>query len=74
MESQTKKLDFRCGFATNYTISIENKTASFKEELIKKDVFVGNLIEINAKQGEKVCIEKYVGVTSSLNYPPSQLV
>jgi maltose phosphorylase len=73
LESQTKKSDFRCGFAMQYQIKVNEKPVKKNAEVIQLKKWVGNQIEVEVKQGETVCIEKYVGVTSSLNYDPKQL-
>ncbi|SMO67204.1 maltose phosphorylase [Saccharicrinis carchari] len=68
LESQTKKSDFRCGFAMRYQATVNGKAVTTKPELIQSAKWVGNRIELEVKEGEKACLEKFVGVTSSLNY------
>ncbi len=73
LESQTKKLDFRCGFAMKYITKLNNQVIKPTPEVIKKNKWVGNHVEIEVNKGETASIEKYVGVTSSLNYSPDTL-
>ncbi len=73
LESQTKKSDFRCGFAMKYLIKLNEKSVKVNPEVIQLNKWAGNQVEIEVKEGEKLCIEKYVGVTSSLNYTTDNL-
>ncbi len=73
LESQTKKSDFRCGFAMKYLIKLDEKSVKVNPEVIQLNKWAGNQVEIEVKEGEKLCIEKYVGVTSSLNYTTDNL-
>ncbi|TLX75343.1 glycoside hydrolase family 65 protein [Labilibacter sediminis] len=73
LESQTKKSDFRCGFAMRYKVLLNGKDAKYKSEVIQLNKWVGNHVELEVKQGETVSLEKYVGVTSSLNYKNEDL-
>jgi maltose phosphorylase len=68
--SQTKKLDFRVAFAMQWNIN----ATKIKVTSSKNNILVTNRIEVNAVQGESVLLEKYVGITSSLNYQPDVLV
>lgn len=72
--AQTKKLDFRVAFSMRYKIFANNNELSLKPELIKKEAWVGNRVTINAAQDSAVSIEKYIGVTSTLNYPADNLI
>ena len=71
--AQTKKLDFRTAFAFRYNATINGKATDARPELIKKEAWVGNRITISANQGETATIEKFIGVTSTLNYDASKI-
>ncbi len=73
LESQTKKSDFRCGIAMKYRALINGKEVQTKPEVIQLGKWVGNNVELTVKQGEIACLEKFVGVTSSLNYDNTAL-
>ncbi|MCW3785620.1 family 65 glycosyl hydrolase domain-containing protein [Plebeiibacterium sediminum] len=73
LESQTKKSDFRCGFAMKYIVKLNEKVVKPNAEVIQLNKWVGNQIEIEVKEGETACIEKFAGVTSSLNYATDAL-
>ncbi|WP_075602275.1 family 65 glycosyl hydrolase domain-containing protein [Saccharicrinis aurantiacus] len=73
LESQTKKTDFRCGFAMNYKVLKNDSEISPKQEVIQLTKWVGNHIEDTVAEGESLTIEKYVGVVSSLNSDPKDL-
>ncbi len=62
--SQTKKTDFRVAFAQH--VKINDKNA--KDIASHNKVIVKNSFEVNAKQGETIILEKYVGIVSSLNH------
>ncbi|MCW3805423.1 family 65 glycosyl hydrolase domain-containing protein [Plebeiibacterium marinum] len=73
LESQTKKSDFRCGFAMKYLIKLNEKPQKTNAEVVQLNKWVGNKVELEVKEGETASIEKYVGVTSSLNYTTGEL-
>ncbi|GAF02519.1 family 65 glycosyl hydrolase domain-containing protein [Saccharicrinis fermentans] len=73
LESQTKKSDFRVGIAMKYRTSVNGKKTQSKPEVIQLAKWVGNKITFELKEGQTACMEKYVGVTSSLNYAADQL-
>lgn len=66
--AQTKKLDFRVAFSMRYKILRGDKTEEIRPELIKKEAWVGNRINIPCSKDESVTIEKYIGVSSTLNH------
>lgn len=69
--SQTKKLDFRVGFAAKSIIT-GGETSNIQP--IQNATFAGNQISLKAKKGEKIIVNKYVGVCSSLYHPAEQLL
>lgn len=72
--AQTKKLDFRVAYGMKYRI-LENKNElSIKPELIKKEAWVGNRVNIVGTQGSTITIEKFVGVSSTLNHNSTSIV
>jgi maltose phosphorylase len=71
--SQTKKLDFRVGFAMEYRLFVNDKATEVKPELLKKEAWAGNKVSLEVKEGDTATIEKYIGVASSLNYTGDQL-
>ncbi|MGQ1784386.1 family 65 glycosyl hydrolase domain-containing protein [Saccharicrinis sp. GN24d3] len=73
LESQTKKSDFRVGIAIKYHAMIDNKQVQAKPEVIQLSKWVGNKVEFEIKAGQTACLEKFVGVTSSLNYATNEL-
>jgi len=73
LESQTKKSDFRCGFAMRYKVLLNGNPIEYKAEVIQLKKWVGNHAVVTVKKGETASIEKFAGVTSSLNYTSSEL-
>lgn len=73
LESQTKKSHFQCGFAMQYKALLNGTELDIKPEIIQLAKWVGNKIEYTVKQHETACVEKYVAVTSSLNYAIGEL-
>lgn len=69
--AQTKKLDFRVGYAAESEL-----TGAEVEEVqpLKNNNFAGSHITVFAKKGEKIIINKYVAVCSSLNHPVEQIL
>jgi maltose phosphorylase len=68
--SQTKKLDFKVAFAMNWNVNVKDFLVSASNNQVK----CINRIDINATIGKTIIFEKYVGVCSSLNHQPTQLV
>lgn len=66
--AQTKKLDFQVAFSMRYKILRGDKTEEIRPELIKKEAWVGNRINMQCNEGEIVTLEKYIGVSSTLNH------
>ncbi len=73
LESQTKKTDFRVGFAMTYKVAVNQTETSPAQEVIQLNKWVGNHVEVSVKQDDTACIEKYIGVTSSLNHDANQI-
>ncbi len=70
----TKKLDFRVSFTMRYSVYENSNLLSIRPELIKKEAWVGNKIVINGTQGSTLTIEKFIGVSSTLNHAPENIV
>jgi maltose phosphorylase len=68
--SQTKKLDFRVAFAMNWEINTQNTHINSSHN----QSWAGIRIEADASTNETIQFDKFVGVTSSLNYQPDQLI
>lgn len=71
--AQTRKLDFRVAYAMKYRILENSNELSLRPELIKKEAWVGNKVNIAGTQGSTITIEKYVGVASTLNHQPDAI-
>ncbi|MDR0983096.1 MAG: glycoside hydrolase family 65 protein [Culturomica sp.] len=67
----TKKTAFHVCLGMKY--SFETKSTIKKTEIISKTKFVGNVITIDAIEGEEIRMIKYVAVLSSLNHEPNNL-
>lgn len=68
--SQTKKLDFRVAFAQQCTINSDKVKTSSSHNSVR----VSNTIDVLTQKDETVVFEKYVGITSSLNHKPDDLI
>lgn len=66
--AQTKKLDFQVAFSMRYKILRNGNLEEIRPELIKKEAWVGNRINMQCNEGEIVTLEKYIGVSSTLNH------
>ncbi|WP_066628042.1 family 65 glycosyl hydrolase domain-containing protein [Labilibacter marinus] len=73
LECQTKKSDFRCGFAIKYHLLLDGKQVQAKPEVIQLAKWAGNKVETEVKEGQTATIEKFAGVVSSLNYADGEL-
>ena len=69
LHTKTKKLDFHVAVAMRSSIYVNGtKCQDIRPELIKKEAWVGNRYNLNINEGDVVCLEKYVGVCTSLNH------
>ena len=73
LESQTKKLDFRCGFAMCHQITLNGKAIQPETQHLKQAKWVGKHILVSVNKGETLALEKYVAVTSTLNHTAENL-
>lgn len=71
--AQTNKLDFQVAFSMKYKVFENVNELSLRPELVKKEAWVGNKVSINGTQGSTVTIEKYIGVSSTLNHTPDSI-
>lgn len=69
---QTKKLDFRVAFSMRYNIIAADNNYK-RPELIKKEAWVGNRCDVLCNMGETTTIEKFVGVSNTLNHLPDNI-
>ena len=73
LSARTKKLDFRVAAAMRYELYENDQHLSIYPDTEKREKYVGNRFQIQAKQGSEYTLCKYAGVVSSLNHPASQL-
>ncbi|PZX20732.1 maltose phosphorylase [Breznakibacter xylanolyticus] len=72
--SQTKKLDFRVGYAMRYALQIDSANVTAKADMIQTATKAGNSVTIPVNKAQVATIVKYVAVSSSLNHAPDHLV
>jgi maltose phosphorylase len=68
--SQTKKLDFKVGFAMQWKLNVSDYTVNSSLNASRCE----NRIEIDCKQGEIITLDKFVTVCSSLYYEPKKII
>lgn len=68
--AQTKKLDFRVGYAMRWDINTKDIQVLAKHATKR----VGNQIKVSVKQDQEIILHKYVGIVSSLNHPYEALL
>jgi len=73
MTLKTKKLNFHVSAAMKYKILCEGNNLEGPIEVIESDSFVGNKIDIVGKKGATTTLYKYVAVTTSRDYPASEV-
>jgi maltose phosphorylase len=71
---QTKKLNFQVAFGMNYSVEVNGSKVSQAPTLIKGPKKTGNIIRVNASEGNQITLFKYVAVLTSLDHPTGQLV
>lgn len=73
LEAQTKKLDFKVGYAMYY--NIDQSEASIVEQPMKhlSDKYAGNSIKLILRKASTATLTKYVAVVSSLDYKSSEI-
>ena len=68
--AQTKKLDFRVGFAMCWDINI----SKFSVNSVFNEAKYENIIDFFCNKGETVTLHKFVGVCSSLHYDHKKII
>lgn len=70
----TKKTNFRV--CTSMTVNLHKNNRSVDASFLdfSKDKFVGTKIPMIVKQGDVVTIDKFAGITSSLNHPQHEII
>lgn len=71
LSSATKKTDFHVAFAMS---ALVNGGQIEEEELIEKEEWVGKQFKVNIAAGETFTLQKFVGVTSSMNYEKEEII
>jgi maltose phosphorylase len=71
--AQTRKLDFRVGFAMKYHCERKNGTITAEPTCLKTPTYVGNVIETELKAGDVATVYKFVAVVTSLDYDHTEL-
>ena len=71
--AQTRKLDFRVGFAMKYRCERNGGMIATEPTCVKTPKYTGNVIETELKKGEVATVYKYVAVATSLDYDKNEL-
>jgi maltose phosphorylase len=71
--ARTKKLDFHVCMNMRYSVLKNGLDIATKADIVEKDKYVANTVELDVKQGEEISFYKYVGVLSSLNHSKTDL-
>ncbi len=74
LKSQTKKTKFEVCVGMRYQLWLDGEIAPSKPLTVEKTNYVSNIITIDAKQDQKITIQKLVTVESSLHYKKEELV
>lgn len=65
---KTKKLDFYLSSSMKFDITKENKKVNLEADFVERKKFVGNIVNIDVKQNEKITLYKYVSNVTSRDY------
>ncbi|MBU6296955.1 MAG: glycoside hydrolase family 65 protein, partial [Alphaproteobacteria bacterium] len=71
--AQTRKQDFRVGFAMRYACMVDGRVLKADPGCLKTANYTGNVVEIDLKAGEVATVEKYTAIVSSLDCDPCEL-
>ena len=71
--ARTKKLDFHVCMNMRYLVLKNGLDIATKADIVEKDKYVANTVELDIKQGEEISFYKYVGVLSSLNHSKTEI-
>ena len=69
LELKTKKLDFHVGSAMRMEFFLNNSKNIAHSKSITKDKYAGLEYHFNSKKGDELLIYKYLGNSTSLDYP-----
>ena len=71
--AQTRRLDFHVCCALTYVLYKNNEQQHAKATKIEKERVAGFSIGADVRPGDTLCLNKYVAVIDSLNYPREEL-
>ncbi|NMO96347.1 family 65 glycosyl hydrolase domain-containing protein [Paenibacillus lemnae] len=71
---KTKKLDFHVTSVMTYEVSKNGEKLELGAEQIEKEKYVGNVVHVQAGEGEEITIFKYVANVTSRDHGLGQLV
>ncbi|MFN8255002.1 MAG: glycoside hydrolase family 65 protein [Bacteroidales bacterium] len=71
--SETKKTAFQVCTAMKYNITQDHISLDFKSEIIEKEMYVANKVDVNCLQEQETVLYKYIAVISSENHKTNEL-
>jgi maltose phosphorylase len=70
---ETKKTAFQVCTGMSFRVKLNQQPVSVETEKIEKDKYVGCGFDVEVKQGDEVCIEKYAAIISTLYHAKNKL-
>ena len=71
---RTKKTNFSVSWFSRYELVINGKSSGIAFKPVEKHAWVGASAKIKVQKEDTITLYKYVGITSSLNHKPEDLV
>jgi len=70
---ETKKTAFQVSTGMSFKVKLNQELISVETSKIEKEKYIGSSFNIQAKQGDEVCIEKYAAIVSTLYHTKNKL-
>lgn len=71
---RTKKLDFHVAAAMKYDVKVDGKSVNVKSQIINRDKYTGNWLNVNVNENEKITLYKYIAITNTRYFSSDEIV
>ena len=70
---ETKKTAFQVCTGMSFNVKLNEELISVETSKIEKEKYIGSSFNVQVKQGDEVCVEKYAAIVSTLNHSKNKL-
>lgn len=70
---ETKKTAFQVCTGMQFRAKLNRELITLETTVVEKEKYIGSGFNVQVKQGDEVCVEKYAAIISTLYYPANKL-